>query len=163
MAMERSRRPWTARDFGGNLLPLRAAIDRLFESAFTTPFWSGFAGSAGMTGSAGTLGMDVDEDDEHYYVCAALPGIDPNAVNISVHNNLLTISGETKRTAPEGRRPVSQENSFGQFQRQVALPTPVDADNCEASYRDGMLTITLPKAAAHRPRTIQVKTGTGSI
>jgi HSP20 family protein len=151
MAIEPTRRPWRGGEFGREMVPLRAMMDRLFESAFAPPFW-------GEAREGGWLGLDVDEDDDAYYVQCRLPGINPNDVAISVQDNVLTISGETKRTVPEGRRPVVQETSYGRFQRQVALGMPVDSGRAEATYRDGILEIRLPKTEASKPRTIPIQT-----
>ena len=150
MALELMRRPWAGSDLARDIVPLRTVMDRLLESAFTPSFWV-----AGQSGFAG-FGMDLYEDDNAYYIHCLLPGIDPNAVNVSVQDNVLTISGESKRNVPEGWRPLFQEIGYGQFQRQVTLTTPVDAGKAEATYHDGILTITLPKAEAAKPKTIKV-------
>jgi HSP20 family protein len=149
MAMDIRRRPWGG-ELAREIVPLRTMMDRLMENAFAPSFWG-----EGRTG--GWFGADVDEDDNAYFVSCQLPGIDPKDVTISAQGNTLTISGETKRTTPEGRRAVSQETSYGRFERQFAFDTPVDAGKAEASYRDGVLEVTLPKAEAHKPRTIQIK------
>ena len=153
MALELMRRPLggtdLVRDVAREFVPLRTMMDRLLESAFTPSFW----GDGFTTG----FGMDVYEDDNSYYVHCLLPGIDPNAVNVSVQDSVLTISGESKPTAPEGWRPVFREIGYGQFQRQVTLSAPVNAGKAEASYHNGILTITLPKTEAARPKTIKVK------
>ncbi|MGH2355972.1 MAG: Hsp20/alpha crystallin family protein [Chloroflexota bacterium] len=153
MAMERTRYPIAA-DRGREMVPLRTMMDRLFESAFTPSFWNEFR-TAGF--GAGGFGVDVYEDDNAFHVRCMLPGIDPNAVNVNVQGNVLTISGETRQTTPEGWRPVFQEIGAGQFQRQVTLATPVDAGKADANYQNGILEITLPKAEEHRPRSIQIK------
>jgi HSP20 family protein len=157
MAMERMRRPRGGGDLAREMVPLRVLMDRLLENAFTPLAWG--EGRTGLGGPVGAFSMDVYEDDNAYYVDCLLPGIDPNAVNVSVQDNNLTISGETKRTIPEGRRPLLQEIGAGQFQRQVTLATPVEAGQAEATYRDGILESKLPKAETSRPRTIQVRTG----
>jgi HSP20 family protein len=151
MALDIQRRPWSG-DLTRDIVPLRTMMDRLFETAFT-PTWAGWSG----TRQAGWFDMDVEEDDNAYYVSCRLPGIDPNDVTISAQGNTLSISGETKRTTPEGRRAVFQESSYGRFERQITLDTSVDAAKAEATYRNGVLEVTLPKAEAHKPRTIQIK------
>jgi HSP20 family protein len=155
MALDLMRRPWSgsdlARDLTREFVPLRTMMDRLLESAFAPSFWA--------DGWTGSFGMDVYETDEAYIVQCLLPGIDPNAVNVSVQDNVLTISGESKRPAPENARPVFQEIGYGQFQRQVTLSTPVEAGKAEAHYHNGILTITLPKAEEAKPKTIKVRAG----
>lgn len=153
MAMEMNRRRPLGSDMAREGIPLRTMMDRIFENAFMP---SAFGTGSGM-GSASWFGADVDEDDNAYYVSCHLPGIDANDVTISAQGNVLTISGETKRQVRQGRRSISQESSVGQFERHFGFDTPVDASRAEASYRDGILEITLPKAEAHRPRTIQIK------
>ncbi|HEU5314933.1 MAG TPA: Hsp20/alpha crystallin family protein, partial [Chloroflexota bacterium] len=153
MAYEISRRRSGGLGTGGDdpfreMVPLRAMMDRLFESAFTPAFFG--RGGFGALGSGG-LGLDVDEDDDHYFVSCHLPGIDPNDVQLQVQDNVLSISGETRRRVPENRRSVVQESSYGQFERQIALPAAVDADKAEAEYRDGILEIRIPKAEASKP------------
>lgn len=155
MATELMRRPWTGTDLTREpfreLVPLRTMMDRLLESAFAPSWWSGWFGE----GLAGT-GMDLYETDEAYTVHCLLPGIDPDAVQVSVQDNVLTISGESQRPAPQGARAVFQEIGYGTFQRQVTLGTPVEADKAEATYHHGILSITVPKAAASRRKTIKV-------
>jgi HSP20 family protein len=159
MAQDMIRRR-TARPMGSELaremVPLRTMMDRLFENAFMPSFFGEGRALGGLSGQ-GWFGADVDEDDDAYYISCQLPGIDPKDVTISAEGNVLTISGESKRTTPEGRRAISQESSYGRFERQFGFDTPVDSDKAEASYRDGVLEITLPKAETHRPRMIQIK------
>ena len=151
MALELMRRPWMGTDLARDVVPLRTMMDRLLETAFTPSSW--------LAGQAGGFGADVYEDDNAFYVHCLLPGIDPNAVNVSVQDNVLTITGESKRNVPEGRRLLVQEIGYGQFQRQVTLPAPVEAGRAEATYHDGILAITLPKAEAAKPKAIKVKAG----
>ena len=151
MALELMRRPWAGTDLARDVVPLRTMMDRLLETAFTPSFWT--------DGRTAGFGMDVYEDDNAYYVHCLLPGIDPDAVNFSVQDNSLTITGESKRNVPEGRRLLVQEIGYGQFQRQVTLPAPVEAGRAEATYHDGILAITLPKAEAAKPKAIKVKAG----
>ena len=153
MAMELVRRPW-AGAAGGDLMrdyvPLRTMVDRLFESAFTPALWG--------NGVRGGFGMDVYETDDAYTIHCLLPGVDPSKVAVTVQDHVLTVSGESTRPAPENARPLFQEIGFGQFRRQVTLDAPVDAGKAEADYHDGILRITLPKAEAARPKSIQVRT-----
>ena len=141
-----------------DMVPLRSVMDRLFENAFMPSFFGEGQLGTGMRG----FGMDVEEDDDHVFVSCHLPGINPDDVQIQVHDNVLSISGETKRRASEGRRAVMQETSYGRFERQVALSSPVDADKATADYRDGILEIRLPKSEASKPRTIQIRGASGS-
>ena len=150
MTLDLMRRPW-AGDAAREVVPLRTMMDRLLENAFTPSLFAD-----GQRGAFGGFGMDVYESDDAYTVHCLLPGIDPSAVNVSVRDNVLTIEGESKRTAPENARPVFQEIGYGKFQRQVSLGYPVEVSKAEATYHDGILTITLPKAEAAKPRQIKV-------
>ena len=154
MALDLMRRPSLAGDLNREFVPLRTMMDRLLENAFMPSFW-GDTQRSGWSG-IGQFGMDVYETDDAYVIHSLLPGIDPESVSVSVQDNVLTISGESKRTAPENARPLFQEIGYGQFQRQVSLGFPVEADKAEASYHDGILTITLPKAESAKPRQIKV-------
>ncbi len=150
------RRQSSRRDLERDIIPLRALMDRMLENAFM-PLSSWQGGRSSLLGDSGGCSLDIDEDEHAYYVQSHLPGIRPEDVQINFHNGMLTISGETRREAKEGRRPVHQELAYGRFARQVALPTEVDVDKAEANYRDGILEITLPKSERTRPRTIQIK------
>ena len=149
MALEMTRRPGPMSEYGREVVPLRAMMDRLFESAFTPLI-------AGGWGTPSGFGLDVYEDQEAFYVHCYLPGIDPNAVNLTIQDNVLAINGETKRNVPEGWRPLVQEIGYGPFERRLTLGMPVEAGQAEASYEDGILKIRLPKAEAARPRQIKV-------
>jgi HSP20 family protein len=105
--------------------------------------------------------LDVVERADAYIITAELPGVDPSAVEISFENNTLTIRG-TK--APwlqpqenEEVRVYTAERVNGPFERAVRLPEYVEGDKIEASYTQGVLTITVPKAQAARARKIEIK------
>jgi len=153
MALDLMRRPLAA-DVARDVVPLRTMMDRLLENAFTPSLWAD--GQRSGWSGLGQFGMDVYETDDAYIVHSLLPGINPDSVNVTVQDNVLTISGESARTAPENARPLFQEIGYGRFQRQVSLGFPVEADKADASYHDGILTITLPKAEAAKPRQIKV-------
>jgi HSP20 family protein len=157
MALEVTRRPNTwPTEVGRDLVPLRTMMDRLFENAFTTSFANGW-GTGGVP-----FGWDVYEDEDAFYIHAYLPGIDPNAVNLSVQDNVLSVSGETKRATPEGWRPLIQELGFGTFERRLTLNMPVEAAQAEADYQDGILKIELPKAEMAKPRQIKITAHAGA-
>jgi len=105
--------------------------------------------------------LDVVERSDAYMISAELPGVDPAAVDISFENNTLTLRGtkqpSLKREENEELRVYTAERLSGEFERAVRLPEYVEGDKIEATYAHGVLTITVPKAAAARPRRIEVK------
>jgi len=99
-------------------------------------------------------------DNENFYVEAELPGFSADSLNICVtENRVLTIQGERKiDEAAEKRDWIRRERGYGSFERQIELPGPVEEEQVQASYKQGVLLITLPKAAEIRPRRIEVST-----
>lgn len=89
---------------------------------------------------------------------AELPGVSPGDVKISVEENVLTVKGEKKQVAEEKTERVHRyERVYGSFERTFTLPSTVDAEQIQAGYSNGILTLTLPKVERARPREIQVK------
>jgi HSP20 family protein len=140
----------TWRGFGG-LSTLRDEIDRLFDApmselARTSQLLSGWS-----------VDLDVYEDKDNVYVKAELPGMKKEEIDLSLHDGCLSISGERKaESAHEGAEVYRAERFFGRFQRTVTLPTPVSTDKVKAQYKDGILTVTLPKAEEAKPKHIDV-------
>ena len=101
--------------------------------------------------------LDVYEDKDNLTVKAELPGMKREEIEVSLHDGALTISGERKSETKDGNAEVYRSERFvGRFQRTVTLPSPVASDKVKASYKDGILTVTLPKAEEAKPRKIQV-------
>jgi HSP20 family protein len=101
---------------------------------------------------------DITEDDGHYVVSAELPGMKRSDISVDVHDGVLTIRGEKKserEEKSEKRRYV--ERSFGSFSRAFTLPSDADESKVEASFKDGVLTVTLAKSETKKPRVIDVK------
>lgn len=138
---------------------LHRDIDRAFanagvtkEPAFRTAFLPGRAARRYPM-------INLSEDHDHLYVEALAPGLDPEALDLAVVRNLLTISGE-KRRHPESIKPEAfhrSERAAGKFVRTVELPVEVEAESVSAEYQHGILTVTLPKAAAAKPKQISVQ------
>src|SRR4051794_10730008 len=105
--------------------------------------------------------LDVVERADAYLISAELPGVDPSTVDISFENNTLTLRGtkqpSLRREENEELRVYTAERLSGEFERAVRLPEYVEGDKIEATYAHGVLTITVPKAAAARPRRIEIK------
>jgi len=104
--------------------------------------------------------VDVRETKNEVMLQAELPGIMPEDVDVSVENGVLSISGEKKaevREGDEGGDFHLVERRYGRFERRFTLPRSVDAEKVSAEFRHGLLTVTLPKAEAAKPRRIEVK------
>ena len=103
--------------------------------------------------------FDIAEADDHFIVKADLPGIEPKSLDISLSGNLLTIRGEKKEEREEKtERYYTVERQFGSFSRTFMLPSDVKEEGIEASYKDGVLNVTIPKSARTKQKKIQVKT-----
>jgi HSP20 family protein len=155
--------PWTG---GRGLSPLgrdpftsfRRQMDRLFDDFLAPGEQRSFA--TGGDGARLWPSVDVTETDKAYHVTAELPGIDQADVEINLRDNALVISGEKRqetRDANGGRSYT--ERTFGRFERILALPDEVDADHVEATFKNGVLAITLPKnpKAQDKARRIEIR------
>ena len=102
--------------------------------------------------------VEISETDEHLTVEVELPGFDRDDIKVNLDKNVLTISGERKFEADsdQKRRYHLTERSYGRFARSFTLPGTVDADKIQASYKDGLLALSLPKVEAAKPREIAV-------
>ena len=103
--------------------------------------------------------LNISEDADHLYVRAEIPGVKAADLDLSVEGDTLTISGE-RTTCPAGQQLSyhRREIECGRFNRAVTLPTKVNPDQVAAGFVNGVLTITMPKAAAVKPRKIEIKT-----
>ncbi|ETX00058.1 MAG: hypothetical protein ETSY1_12720 [Candidatus Entotheonella factor] len=137
---------------------LRRDIDRAFNHAGESN-GSGFR-SAFLPGRAARQypRVNLSEDRDHFYVEALAPGVDPASIDLAVVRNILTLSGE-KRRQPEDVKPEAihrSERAAGKFVRSIELPVEIDPDQVKAEYKHGLLMVTLPKAAAAKPKQISV-------
>ncbi len=138
----------------GEALSLRQAMDRLFEDSFVSPWsWRTVAGSSWPA-------IDVHDTPDEVVVTAALPGIKPEDVEITMTGQTLTLRGEFKadESVEQGRYLV-QERRYGTFHRQIELPVRVQGDRADASFENGLLTLRIPKAEEVKPRQIQIHAG----
>lgn len=102
--------------------------------------------------------VDVKETEEAYILTADVPGIKKEDIDISVKENMITLKGERKREEEKKEGMYSRyERSYGMFQRSFTVHDGFDAEKVEAHYSDGVLTVTLPKIKASKPRQIDVK------
>ena len=136
---------------------LRREMDRLFDDFFRSPLsGSGLARSAMAWPS-----LEVKETDEEVRITAELPGMNERDVELSVQDGLLTLRGEKKAESEDKDRGWS-ERFYGRFERRIALPDGVDEEACNATFRDGVLTVTMPKAEEKtRSRRIPINAETG--
>lgn len=132
---------------------LRDAMNQLLQSSFVSP------GLVGGQTSLMAPPVDVSETENEYIVQSSLPGIKPDDVKISIHNNVLTIEGERKdeQKRKEGERVLFREHSYGKFSRAFSLPAAVDADRAQADFQHGMLRLTIPKTEAAKPKQIKIQ------
>ena len=102
--------------------------------------------------------VNVEETENEYLISAELPGMDKKDINISIDDNVLSISGEKKsETKSEDKNYHRFERNYGKFYRSFELPHSVDRENIDASYKNGVLNISLPKAEEAKPKQIEVK------
>lgn len=141
----------TRHEVPAGLTRLPDVFDRLFRESFVFPtllerMGDGFS----------SVNSDIQEVDNKYIVHMALPGIDPDKVDIRVLGHEVTVKGSYEVPAVEGAKTLRKGLMTGEFSEVLSLPLEVDAEHTEASYKDGILTVTLPKAAHVQPRAIKV-------
>jgi len=144
--------PW------GDIVSLREAMNNLLEESFVRPRPGGPSGP----GMASSLALDVKETPDQFTVTASVPGVPSSDIDISVLGDTLRIRGHRKEETEEraeGGRWLLRERRFGAFERTVSLPTTVDAERASADFKDGVLTIILPKAEIAKPKNIPVSGG----
>ncbi len=137
----------------------RKDMNRVFED-----FLKGFALEpfGKRTGAAFEPKVNVSESEKEIVVSAELPGMDDKDIDVSLSKNELTIQGEKKEEKEEKKESYySMERSYGSFKRTLPLPCKVEDDKVEAQFKNGVLTITLPKApeAIKETKKIDVKSG----
>ena len=151
MKIARFQRPdlwnWSAYD---QLTNIRDEINRLFESPYEN--------SSSDVFNTWAPALDLYEDSDNLVVRAELPGMKKEDIELSLHDNVITVSGERKNEKQyEGGHTSREERFFGRFTRSITLPKQVDSGKLKASYKDGVLKVTLPKAEEAKPRQIQIK------
>ncbi len=132
---------------------LRQAADRLFVDSFFHPShrWLELRGSE--------LPINMHQTKGEVVVRAALPGIKPDEVDITITGDILTIKGEHKEEQETREEDyMYREQRYGTFRRSVAIPVQVKHDKAEATFEDGILTLTIPKVEEVKPKQIKVKT-----
>ena len=142
-----------ARNGDTPVLSLREAMDRLLEQSFTS-FGRGVTGDGSQS-----VPSNLWEDANDYYLYLVAPGLDLSTVDITTIGGVLTISGQTTQPSPEGGKNIWQEWGPTSFRRQLQLPAGFDAERCQATYKDGILTVSVPKPEQAKPKSIKVQVG----
>jgi HSP20 family protein len=141
---------------------LQREVDRVFEN-----FWSGF-GTPSLLHDNGTLAaglevkVDAAEDDKAYHVTAELPGLSEKDVEVTFADNTLTLSGEKKSESEVKEKDYHRrERTFGSFRRSFTLPAEVDEEKISAAFKNGVMTIELPKSksAQKKAKKITIQRG----
>ena len=135
-------------DFQSDMNRVRDEMDRLFGR---------YTGRRFPLASPSYPLLNVSEDDDRVYVEAELPGMEMDDLEILVHGNQLSIKGQRPKPSGEEKTWHRQERGYGKFTRMVELPFELEQAKVEAQFKNGVLTITLPKREESKPRRIEVK------
>jgi HSP20 family protein len=153
MSIIRYRSPepanWPVLDRWSNL---RDELNSLFE----LPLWTNF-GRPEPLFTGWSPALDLYENNDNVVAVVELPGMRKEEIEISLHDGMLTVAGERKRESSNGEKAERTERHIGTFRRSIVLPTRVNANKVNATYRDGILTVTLPKAEEAKPKQIPVR------
>jgi HSP20 family protein len=134
-------------------LSLRRDVDRLFDDFFQAPTWSFGRGAAMQWPN-----VEVSQTDEEVRITAEVPGMNDKDVELLLEDGILTLRGEKKSETEEHGY---SERFYGRFERRIALPSAVDEEKAKAEFRDGILSVTLPRnREAERGRRIPINAGT---
>ncbi len=135
-----------------DLISLREAMDRLFEESWVRP-------RAGwLLPTEETLAIDMFETPDDVVVKTPVPGVKPEDIDITITGNSLTIVGEAKaEERVEEKNYIRRERRYGRFSRSISLPSGVRGEKAEATFENGLLTLTIPKAEEAKPKVIKVK------
>lgn len=128
-------------------------MDRLFDSMVSSQPFGSVPSMSQLTYPA----MNVWEDEDHIFAEAELPGMKMKDLEVLVSADQMTVRGSRSIDVPNDARALRRERAIGSFERTVALPIPVDAEQVEATLNHGVLTIKMHKAAITKPRRIEVK------
>jgi HSP20 family protein len=140
--------------FPADVMNMQREINKMFDNFFH----GGTVDDGSFGTSLWTPAVDVAEHQDAYQVKVELPGVSKDDVKVTMQDNILTIRGEKKQEKESKSSNYHRvERSYGSFQRYFTLPTSVKHDKIEASYKDGILTIALPKAEEAKLKQIDVK------
>lgn len=142
-----------------DIADLRTIYNRMFGDGLTRA-----SGEGQLAPASWYMPVDVTETAEEFTIRAEMPGMKAEDIDITVADNQVTIKGQRADTSEEkGVNFIRSERRFGSFSRSFSLGTPVDSGNVEASYREGVLEVHLPKVQSALPRQIKVKTDSQPI
>ena len=136
------------------LLMLHREMNRLFDNAFHGFDMAPWGPGRFFNGDAGWPNIEVSETDREVKVIAELPGLTENDVEVALANGALVIKGE-KRTETEDKDRLFSERYYGRFERRIPVDE-VDEDKVNASFKNGVLTVTMPKSAKAREKTKRI-------
>lgn len=135
------------------IMSLRQAMDKLLEDSFVAPYRFSIVPGAGLA-----VPINMYQTDREVVVKAALPGVKPEEVDVTITGDTLTIKGETKSDeAVKHQNYLYEEHRYGAFRRSLALPDGLEADKAEAVFDQGVLTLTIPKSEATKPKSVKIK------
>ncbi len=150
-------------DLISNMERMRREMDRFLDEIQPSEWEFPFSRISFLPGRAarGYPLLNIGEDDGNLYIDALAPGVDPKSLDVSIAQNQLVISGEKNSTlASVGAEAIHRsERSAGRFSRAIALPFDVASEQIKATYKNGLLQITLPKAETAKPKQIPVHVG----
>lgn len=136
-----------------DLMGLRRTVDQMVDDVFDRP-WGLFDGRRLL---AEHVPIDVYQTDNEFIVKAALPGVKPENVDLTITGSTLTIKGETKEEQEVKEESyLHREHRYGAFSRTIALPGQLNTDGAEASFENGIMTVTIPKAEEAKSKSIRV-------
>lgn len=133
-----------------NTMNLFDEVDRMFAHSFPT--------ARVETPARFGVALDVAETEAGYSVTASVPGVNPDDVEITLEDNVLTIKGETKaEESAEGEKYHVRERRYGRFNRSIRFPVAVNSDAVNATYENGILNLSVPKAEEVKPKRIAIQ------
>jgi HSP20 family protein len=132
-----------------------ASLRDEMNSLFELPMMGNVARQAQLF-SGWTPALDLYQTNDNIVAVVEIPGMKKEDIDISLHDGMLTIGGERASFQGEGENAERTERFSGKFRRSVSLPTRVDAGKVSATYKDGVLTVTLPKAEEAKPKKVEV-------
>ena len=158
---EKTSKPATRSDAPSEIDPFEGwtPFRELLGPSFRMPrIFDDLLGARGARPARWAPAVDIAEDEQKYVITAEIPGASKEDVHVDIHDDMLTIRGE-KRSEREEKRQQGRwiERSYGSFSRSFTLPANASADRISAAFKDGVLTLELPKLEAAKPKQIAIK------